>query len=105
MRKIFTVTALHLTPVKKQIKYKKTAAWFNNFKMAELYVLNDPKLFGNGKYEVAVIEEIESGTCGFAVETWYEALYSYLDQEHYCTLRTAKPKALKRLRNFAMVDR
>ncbi len=104
MRKIFTVTALHLTP-KKEIKYKKTAAWFDTFAKAEKYVLNDPKLFGGGKYEIAVIEEIASGTCLFAVETWYEALYSYLDQEHYCTLRTAKPKALRKKRNFAMVDR
>jgi hypothetical protein len=104
MRKIFTVTALHLTP-KKEIRYKKTAAWFDNFKTAEKYVLTDSKLFAGGKYEVAVIEEIESGTCGFAVETWYEALYSHLDQEHYCTLRTAKPKSLRKKRNFAMIDR
>lgn len=104
MNKIFTITALHLTPGK-EIKYKKTAAWFDKFETAESFVLNDPMLFAGGKYEVAVIEEIGSGTCGFAVETWYEALYSYFDQEHYCTLRTAKPKALKRKRNFAMIDR
>lgn len=106
MKKIFMVTVLHLTPLKKNIKYKKTVALFKTFKEADSYVLGDVNnLFEVGKFEVAVVEEVPYGVYNFAHEHWYEAVYSYATQKLEAVLTTPKPEYLRDRRNFAMVDR
>lgn len=102
---IFVVTAIKINHVQKNLRNKKTKAWFQTIEDAENYVLNNiSNMFEGGKFEHAVIETIASSRLLNVVdETWYEALYSYYDWDLYKIQGCAKPKPLKSINHFVTI--
>lgn len=103
MKTIFLVTVIS----EQHTRNQRTWGWFPTFEEAEKAVLsNATDMFECNYYNLAVIEEVESGLIAHVVqEKWYKAVYSSFSGKNCFNPQVSeipKPKCFKYTVNFGM---